>query len=81
MDQYFERMAGVLDSGEMPSRIKFMIQDVIEMRLNRWKLRNVARELKPRTIGEIREGYARPQVCLRTIDYFTGTYFLSIRVS
>ena len=35
MDQYFERMKMFMDSPELPSRIKFMLLDVIELRENK----------------------------------------------
>ena len=64
MDQYFERMDSVQMSGEMPSRIRFLIQDVIEMRNNGWEPRKVARELTPQTIMQIRQGYSPSRVSL-----------------
>lgn len=70
MDQYFERMESIERTGEMPSRIRFMLQDVAELRMNNWEPRRIAKELTPQTIGQIRQAYA-PQpkqlVCHRAI--------------
>lgn len=62
MDQYFERMAGVQASADMPSRIRFMVENVIEMRDNGWAPRKVATELTPQTIGEIRQAFPHMRV-------------------
>lgn len=35
MGQYFERMQSLSDNKELPSRIRFMIMDVIELRKNK----------------------------------------------
>ena len=35
MGQYFERMHSLSDNKELPSRIRFMIMDVIELRKNK----------------------------------------------
>jgi len=61
MDQYFERMSAIANGSEMPSRIRFMLQDVIEMRVNDWEPRRVAREMVPQTIGQIRKSFPHTQ--------------------
>ena len=57
MDQYFERMDQVIDSEKMPLRIRFMVQDIVEMRRNKWTPRRAGREPErgPRTIQQVRE--------------------------
>ena len=35
MGQYFERMQSLSDNKELPSRIRFMLMDVIELRKNK----------------------------------------------
>ncbi|KAF6029164.1 EIF4G2 [Bugula neritina] len=57
MDQYFARMASVQESGDMPSRIRFMLLDVMDMRKNSWKPRSANRELIPQTINQIRQSF------------------------
>ncbi|RUS87631.1 hypothetical protein EGW08_004616, partial [Elysia chlorotica] len=54
MDQYFERINYFADNGDLPSRIRFMLQDVIELRNNNWKPRKIASENGPKTITQIR---------------------------
>ena len=44
MDQYFERIQQLLSRSDFPSRIRFMIEDVIDLRnakVNMWMLENV----------------------------------------
>ena len=59
MDQYFERIRAIIANPEMPTRIKFLLQDVIEMRNNRWMPRKLATPDGPRTIQQVREDAAR----------------------
>ncbi|RWS28453.1 eukaryotic translation initiation factor 4 gamma 2-like protein, partial [Leptotrombidium deliense] len=59
MDQYFDRMHRFARSNELPSRIKFMLQDVLELRENKWVPRRVQREQNPKTINQIREEAAK----------------------
>ncbi|XP_012944047.1 eukaryotic translation initiation factor 4 gamma 2 [Aplysia californica] len=55
MDQYFERINQFALNSELPSRIRFMLQDVIELRDNDWKPRKIANETGPKTITQIRQ--------------------------
>ena len=56
MDQYFERLGQAAENPQMPTRIKFMIQDLVDMRRNRWMPRKIgAGSEGPRTIQQIRE--------------------------
>jgi len=59
MDQYFERIRALIANPEIPSRIKFLLQDVIEMRVNKWMPRKLATPDGPRTIQQVREDAAR----------------------
>lgn len=59
MDQYFDRIRAIINNPEMPTRIKFLLQDVIEMRNNRWMPRKLATPDGPRTIQQVREDAAR----------------------
>jgi len=65
MDQYFDRMEHYSRNMGLNSRIRFMLQDVLELRNNKWQPRRVQREHGPRTIIQIREEAAK--------DY--GVYF------
>lgn len=55
MDQYFERINQFALNEDLVSRIRFMLQDVIELRENGWKPRNIARESGPKTMSQIRQ--------------------------
>lgn len=55
IDQYFSRIESYARNEELPSRIRFMLQDVIELRANEWKPRRVASENGPKTITAIRQ--------------------------
>lgn len=59
MDQYFDRMAAYAVNQELPSRNRFMLQDVIDLRANYWQPRKIASTDGPRTIQQIREEAAR----------------------
>lgn len=54
MDQYFERIKMFIASEQLPSRIRFMLLDVIELRENTWEPRRNATENKPQTMKEVR---------------------------
>ena len=36
MDQYFTRISEIIKKGKIPLRIKFMLQDVQDLRANDW---------------------------------------------
>ncbi|XP_015782406.1 LOW QUALITY PROTEIN: eukaryotic translation initiation factor 4 gamma 2-like [Tetranychus urticae] len=59
MDQYFERMEKFSQNQELPSRIRFMLQDVLELRANKWVPRRIQREQNPKTIIQIRAEAAK----------------------
>ncbi|KAL4224789.1 Eukaryotic translation initiation factor 4 gamma 2 [Mactra antiquata] len=55
MDQYFSRIKHFAGIIELPSRIRFMLQDVIELRENKWKSRRSGWDHGPKTITQIRQ--------------------------
>jgi len=59
MDQYFERMKRIRASPELPARIGFMLQDVIELRAVKWQPRKNGLENGPRTITQVRQEAAK----------------------
>lgn len=59
MNQYFDRMAAYAINADLPSRIRFMLQDSIDLRSNHWQPRKIASTDGPRTIQQIREEAAR----------------------
>ena len=54
MDQYFSRMEKYANGNELPLRIKFKIQDVLDLRRNKWVPRTVQKDQNPMTLGQIR---------------------------
>ncbi|KAF9578249.1 hypothetical protein BGW38_006052, partial [Lunasporangiospora selenospora] len=59
MDVYFLRMVELTKNNKLPSRIRFMVQDVIELRSSKWVNRRAASG--PKTIAAIHEEAARQQ--------------------
>ena len=56
MDQYFERLSQATVNNSLPLRIRFMVQDIIEMRRNKWMPRKLGKAPEgPRTIAQVRE--------------------------
>jgi translation initiation factor 4G len=60
MDQYFDRLLKVTNNEAMHVRIRFMVQDIIELRRNKWQPRRIGKGPDgPRTIQQVREDAAR----------------------
>ncbi|XP_065582047.1 eukaryotic translation initiation factor 4 gamma 2-like isoform X1 [Artemia franciscana] len=59
MDQYFDRMSQLSVNEALPSRIRFMLQNAIDLRRNGWVPRILANAEGPKTIQQIREDAAR----------------------
>lgn len=59
MDKYFDRIKFFSCHEELPSRIRFMLQDVIELRKNKWVPRRNMSENGPSTIQQVREECAK----------------------
>ncbi|KAF9431889.1 hypothetical protein BGZ76_011570 [Entomortierella beljakovae] len=59
MDVYFVRMTELTKNNKLPSRIRFMVQDVIDLRASKWVNRRAASG--PKTIAAIHEEAARQQ--------------------
>ncbi|CAH1786925.1 unnamed protein product, partial [Owenia fusiformis] len=53
MDQYFQRIASFASNGELSSRIRFMLQDIQDLRENKWSPRKVMADKGPRTIQQV----------------------------
>jgi len=59
MNAYFARMDGIMNMPELPSRLRFMILDVIDLRKKGWNSKEDNKG--PKTIQEIREEAQRAQ--------------------
>lgn len=58
LSECFAKLTGIADKKNpfgISSRIRFMIQDLIELRLNHWTPRRLQRENKPLTMDEIKK--------------------------
>jgi len=54
MNQYFDRIEKLSESAELPARIRFMLQDVMELRRNQWIPRRIQQDNGPRSVSQIR---------------------------
>lgn len=55
MDQYFARMCSLMLSKELPARIRFLLQDTVELREHNWVPRKAFLDNGPKTINQIRQ--------------------------
>ncbi|KAM4630967.1 eukaryotic translation initiation factor 4 gamma 2a, partial [Polymixia lowei] len=55
MDQYFSRMRSLINNKDLPARIRFLLQDTVELRENNWVPRKAFNENGPKTINQIRQ--------------------------
>ncbi|TFJ96118.1 uroporphyrinogen decarboxylase [Platysternon megacephalum] len=55
MDQYFARMRSLMLSKELPARIRFLLQDTVELREHNWIPRKAFLDNGPKTINQIRQ--------------------------
>uniref|UniRef100_A0A8C7QWL8 Eukaryotic translation initiation factor 4 gamma 2 n=1 Tax=Oncorhynchus mykiss TaxID=8022 RepID=A0A8C7QWL8_ONCMY len=55
MDQYFGRMLSLMNNKELPARIRFLLQDTVELRDNNWVPRKAFIDNGPKTINQIRQ--------------------------
>lgn len=55
MDQYFGRMQSLTTNKELPARIRFLLQNTVELRENGWVPRKAHVDNGPKTINQIRQ--------------------------
>ncbi|KAK9410003.1 eukaryotic translation initiation factor 4 gamma 2 [Crotalus adamanteus] len=55
MDQYFARMRSLMMCKELPARIRFLLQDTVELREHNWIPRKAFLDNGPKTINQIRQ--------------------------
>uniref|UniRef100_A0A3Q2YIL4 Eukaryotic translation initiation factor 4 gamma 2 n=1 Tax=Hippocampus comes TaxID=109280 RepID=A0A3Q2YIL4_HIPCM len=55
MDQYFGRMRSLMNNKDLPARIRFLLQDTVELRENNWVPRKAFLDNGPKTINQIRQ--------------------------
>ncbi|XP_029000162.1 eukaryotic translation initiation factor 4 gamma 2a [Betta splendens] len=54
MDQYFSRMRCLTNNTELPARIRFLLQNTVELRDNNWVPRKAYVDNGPKTISQVR---------------------------
>ncbi|KAJ5647121.1 hypothetical protein N7490_003493 [Penicillium lividum] len=59
MDAYFARIGLMVETPNLPSRLRFMLMDIIDLRSKRWNSKDS--DKGPKTIQQIREEAARAQ--------------------
>lgn len=65
MDQYFGRMKSLTTNKELPSRIRFLLQNTVELRENGWVPRKAHVDNGPKTINQIRQDAVKVSVTVR----------------
>lgn len=55
MNQYFGRMRSLMNNKDLPARIRFLLQDTVELRENNWVPRKAFIDNGPKTINQIRQ--------------------------
>uniref|UniRef100_A0A8C5IB48 Eukaryotic translation initiation factor 4 gamma 2 n=1 Tax=Junco hyemalis TaxID=40217 RepID=A0A8C5IB48_JUNHY len=63
MDQYFARMRSLMSSKELPARIRFLLQDTVELREHNWVPRKAFLDNGPKTINQIRQDAVKVSIC------------------
>ncbi|XP_051997510.1 eukaryotic translation initiation factor 4 gamma 2-like [Xyrauchen texanus] len=87
MDQYFGRMRSLMNNKDLPARIRFLLQDTVELRKNNWVPRKAFIDNGPKTINQIHQdavkdsGVFIPPMTqgIRT-DFFQENSFLPTRL-
>ncbi|KAM7406104.1 hypothetical protein PAMP_000503 [Pampus punctatissimus] len=86
MDQYFCRMRSLTNNKELPARIRFLLQNTVELRENNWVPRKAYVDNGPKTINQVRQdavkdlGVFIPQADGMRTDLFMENSFLPTRM-
>lgn len=68
MDQYFSRMLSLMNNKDLPARIRFLLQDTVELRENNWVPRKAFIDNGPKTINQIRQDAVKVHAPSKTSD-------------
>ena len=60
MDRYFEKIRSIMLIISQ-QRLKFLLQDVLDLRANRWETRKVAQVVKAHKLNEGENQFVKPQ--------------------
>ncbi|KAI7814019.1 eukaryotic translation initiation factor 4 [Triplophysa rosa] len=87
MDQYFGRMQSLMNNKDLPARIRFLLQDTVELRENNWVPRKAFIDNGPKTINQIRQDAVKdlgvfipPMIQGMRTDFFQEGQFLPTRI-
>uniref|UniRef100_A0A3P8X0K0 Eukaryotic translation initiation factor 4 gamma 2 n=2 Tax=Cynoglossus semilaevis TaxID=244447 RepID=A0A3P8X0K0_CYNSE len=88
MDQYFSRMRSLMNNKDLPARIRFLLQNTVELRANTWVARKAYVDNGPKTINQVRQDAVKdlgvfipPQHDAMRNDYFMDNpSFLPTRI-
>lgn len=70
MKQYFDRIEMLSKSDELPSRIRFLLKDVLELRVKKWIPRRNLVENGPRSVSQMRWEAAMGQMMPPPFPFF-----------
>lgn len=76
MDQYFGRMRSLMNNKELPARIRFLLQDTVELRENNWVPRKAFIDNGPKTINQIRQDAVKVSPIKWLCSLFRSATFL-----
>ncbi|KAI4901653.1 hypothetical protein NFI96_012831 [Prochilodus magdalenae] len=87
MDQYFGRMRSLMNNKDLPARIRFLLQDTVELRENNWVPRKAFIDNGPKTINQIRQDAVKdlgvfipPTYQGMRMDFFLEGPFMPARI-
>ncbi|XP_035381346.1 eukaryotic translation initiation factor 4 gamma 2b [Electrophorus electricus] len=87
MDQYFGRMRSLMNNKDLPARIRFLLQDTVELRENNWVPRKAFIDNGPKTINQIRQDAVKdlgvfipPMNQGMRMDFFLEGPFMTTRI-
>ena len=70
MDAYFGEMQNIIDAKNTSSRVRFMLQDLLDLRRNKWNPRR--EEAGPKTIGQIHQEAEREKTLQQLNNHNIG---------
>ncbi|GLD47473.1 eukaryotic translation initiation factor 4 gamma 2a [Lates japonicus] len=88
MDQYFGRMRSLTNNKELPARIRFLLQNMVELRDNNWMPRKAYVDNGPKTINQVRQDAVKdlgvfippPADAMRNDFFMDNSSFLPTRI-
>lgn len=78
MDQYFSRMRSLMNNKDLPARIRFLLQNTVELRANTWVARKAYVDNGPKTINQVRQDAVKVRPIWK---YFSARIYLLLNHS